>query len=160
MGQGPSNFTPKSVLDCATSTPGQGDGAMYDYQCTSKESVRYGLTLIHLFILVFVFMFCMLLYLIYWRICERRLYTQLRALPKRLPIGRDVLSLRTHRLIIDGFARVSGGKYHPAPQAPQPTLPALGAHPADVRAFRAAAYAALQRLSEWWWAGGWNGRSE
>lgn len=43
------------MLDCKTAIVG-AEGARYDYECTTKESVRYGLTLVHLLTLVIIFL--------------------------------------------------------------------------------------------------------
>lgn len=140
------HFFPTTVLDCTTANAVE-EGARYDYQCATEDRVRYGLTLVHLLTLVVILLLSLLLYLVYWRICQRRVYAQLRAVPKRLPVGRDVLSLRMHTTIIDGFARVSRDVYCPTPHRPVPPPPALAAAPGDRARFRAGVYAALQRLS-------------
>lgn len=146
MGNDASRFFPVTVLDCKTANSGV-EGARYDYQCATADRVRYGLTLVHLLTLVVIFLISLLLYLVYWRICERRVYAQLRAVPKRLPIGRDVLSLRMHAAIIESFARVSRDVYCPAPERPIPPPPALAVSSSERARFRAGVYSALQRLS-------------
>jgi hypothetical protein len=73
----------------------------------------------------FFFTICLqlLAYLIYLRICNRRFYNKLRALPhKHMPVGRDILSRHMHRVIIDSFARISNESFQPLP---------IGAHPYD-----------------------------
>ena len=90
----------------------------------------------------------MILYLIYWRICERRVYSQLRAVPKRLPVTRDLWSARMYRLLGDSVTRVSDDKYFLPPQGPHPPPPHAAGSPKDRAAFRTGVYAALHRLSE------------
>jgi hypothetical protein len=146
MGNAPSNYFPLDVLDCATADAA-AEGARYDYQCTTVNQVRYGLTLVHLFILCVVFLLSMSLYLVYHRICERRVHSQLRAVPKRLPVGRDVLSARMHAAIVEGFARVARPEFVPPPQHPWPAPAAAAAGAAERARFRTGVFVALQRLS-------------
>ena len=146
MGNAPSNYLPLDALDCKTADAA-AEGARYDYQCTTNNQVRYGLTLVHLFILCVTLLLSMSLYLVYHRICERRVHSQLRAVPKRLPVGRDVLSARMHAAIVEGFARVARPEFVPPPQHPWPAPAAAAAGAAERARFRTGVFVALQRLS-------------
>lgn len=149
MGQSPSNFFPTGLVDCKSADAGV-EGARYDYACTADSRVRYGLTIVHLLILVLVWLSALLLYAIYWRVCDRRLAAQLRATPsKRLPVGRDLLSSRMHRIVVRAAARVAGDELlTPPPQAPLvPPPPGSGEGARTRRRYQGAVLSALQRLS-------------
>jgi len=145
MGASPSTawttYLPESIPICGT-----GSGARWSYECTTRENVRYALTLLHLVVLVLTFLVALVLYLIMWGISERRAANRLRMVPSRLPIGRDILSAHMHGVILQRAARVSEERFG---VGKPPNSLREGISRRELAEFRAGVFAALQRLSEW-----------
>jgi hypothetical protein len=98
-------LAPLHVIDCDLCI--DCTDARYDYQCEQVDGRRWAMTTLHLLIMVVIFFTTLLLYMIFLRVCARRFDYQLRAMPlKYLPIGRDVLSRRMQRELVDGFTRI------------------------------------------------------
>ena len=140
------NFFPTRVVQCdPAGSKSSGDDARYDYECSSSSSTRAALTTLHLLILVSVLLLGMCCYVLYLRICARRFYNRLRALPlRRLPVGRDVVSRSMHETMVKGFAASMERDRYP-PVAPRGGRRAGGT---AARRRHAQAVAVRQRIFE------------
>ena len=137
MGSATSNFFPTSVVDCnSAGVASAGTDARYDYECTTDSQVLSSLTVIHLLVLVSILLLGLLVFLVYQRICARRFYIGIRAMPLRmLPIGRDTVSRAMHTRIMAGLVESMGRDAPPMkpPLRADPSAAMSHARAADIR---------------------------